>query len=42
MEKKKMKNKLSKGQREFLHLMKIATNVTIEEDLRLLKKLAKH
>ncbi len=37
-----MKNKISKGQRKFLDLFKVASNFVIEEDKKLLKELAKH
>ena len=39
---KKERNKMTKGEQEFLRLMKIAGNVIIKEDLSLLKELAKH
>ena len=43
MEKKmKKKSKLTKKEQKFLQLMKIAGNVVVEEDLKLLKELAKY
>lgn len=36
------RRKMNKREKAFLELMEIAANVSIEEDLKLLKELAKH
>ena len=42
MEKKRRGSRMTKKEKEILNLMKIAGNVFVEEDLALLKELAKY